>query len=81
MRILLVLEACGGGAARHVADLAEGLLAAGHNVSLIYSPLRADAWFIDEITQSKELDGWMSFEAVASRYEDPSSGSFTTTTT
>ena len=46
MRILLVLEACGGGTGRHVVDLARGLLARGHEVSLRYSPRRADDRFL-----------------------------------
>ncbi|MFN7107333.1 MAG: glycosyltransferase family 4 protein [Brevundimonas sp.] len=45
MRILLVIEPSGGGSGRHVADLAQALIQAGHDVSLIYSPLRADSVF------------------------------------
>jgi glycosyltransferase involved in cell wall biosynthesis len=56
MRILLVLEASGGGAGRHVVDLADGLLARGHDVALIYSPLRAEAWFVREIGALCRLD-------------------------
>ncbi len=51
MRVLLVLEACSGGAGRHVIDLARGLLARGHEVSLIYSPRRAEAWFLEAISK------------------------------
>lgn len=40
MRVLLVLEASGGGAGRHVADLALGLAQRGLEVHLAYSPLR-----------------------------------------
>ena len=56
LRILLVLEACGGGAGRHVVDLARGLLRRGHDVSLLYSPCRADAWFLDEIQSLAGLE-------------------------
>jgi len=49
MRILLVLEACGAGAGRHVIDLADGLSRAGHDVSLIYSSVRAEAGFEDAL--------------------------------
>ena len=56
MRILLVLEACGGGTGRHVADLARGLLARGHEVSLRYSPTRAEPWFLEEIAHCADLD-------------------------
>jgi glycosyltransferase involved in cell wall biosynthesis len=45
LSILLVLEAAGGGAGRHVLDLAQGLLTRGHAVHLAWSPLRADAGF------------------------------------
>jgi glycosyltransferase involved in cell wall biosynthesis len=56
VRILLVLEAAGGGAGRHVVDLASGLLARGHDVTLIYSPLRAEAWFVREIGALQRLN-------------------------
>ena len=49
LRILLVIESCGGGSARHVLDLARGLLEAGHMVELAYSPLRSDNWFLREM--------------------------------
>jgi glycosyltransferase involved in cell wall biosynthesis len=49
MRLLLVLEACGAGAGRHVIDLAGGLIRRGHDVSLIYSADRAEDWFIDAL--------------------------------
>ncbi|MFW2403882.1 MAG: glycosyltransferase family 4 protein [Gammaproteobacteria bacterium] len=49
MRILLVLEACGAGAGRHVIDLIDGLSRSGHDVSLIYSPVRAEAGFEDAL--------------------------------
>jgi glycosyltransferase involved in cell wall biosynthesis len=45
VKILLVLEAALGGAGRHVLDLAEGLIAGGHEVHLVWSPLRADRSF------------------------------------
>jgi glycosyltransferase involved in cell wall biosynthesis len=54
LRILLVIESCGGGSARHVADLAGGLSSAGHHLEIAYSPLRADNWFIEEL---RALDG------------------------
>ncbi|MCA9246792.1 MAG: glycosyltransferase [Planctomycetales bacterium] len=40
MRILLITEASDAGVGRHFLDLAEGLLAAGHEVHLVYSSLR-----------------------------------------
>lgn len=42
MKVLQVLEATGGGAARHVIDLSEGLARQGIEVHLAYSPLRMD---------------------------------------
>jgi glycosyltransferase involved in cell wall biosynthesis len=49
LRILLVIESSGGGSARHVVDLANGLLLKGYHVEVAYSPLRADGWFISEL--------------------------------
>ncbi|VXB33292.1 glycosyltransferase family 4 protein [Brevundimonas sp. G8] len=49
MRILLVIEPSGGGSGRHVVDLASALTESGHQVSLIYSARRADAWFQTEV--------------------------------
>ena len=48
MRILQLLEAAATGAGRHVMDLSEGLLARGHEVHLLYSPLRCDRVFADD---------------------------------
>lgn len=45
MRILIVLETSGGGSGRHVVDLADGLAAAGHDVHVLYSRVRAEARF------------------------------------
>jgi glycosyltransferase involved in cell wall biosynthesis len=45
MRILHVVEAASTGVARHVLDLSEGALRAGHAPVVIYSPLREDDLF------------------------------------
>jgi glycosyltransferase involved in cell wall biosynthesis len=45
MKVLLIIEAALGGSGRHVLDLAEGLMARGETVHLVYSPLRADCGF------------------------------------
>src|SRR5579863_1288252 len=45
MKILIVLEATLGGTSRHILDLANGLLARGEGVHLVYSTLRADRRF------------------------------------
>ncbi len=47
MRILLLLEATLGGTARHILDLASGLLDSGNEVHLIYSVVRADDRFLE----------------------------------
>lgn len=46
MRVLLAIEACGGGVGRHVIDLATGLTGRGHDVSLFYSTNRAEDSFM-----------------------------------
>lgn len=45
LKVLVVVEAAGGGAGRHVVELVDGLAAVGCSVHLIYSDLRADANF------------------------------------
>jgi len=44
LRVMLAMEAAGGGAGRHVLDLAEGLLSRDHEVCLVYSADRAEDW-------------------------------------
>ena len=46
MRILLIIETCGGGSGRHLLDLAQGLVAFGNEVHVAYSPVRAEDGFI-----------------------------------
>lgn len=46
LNILMVHEAAGGGSGRQMLDLSEGLIARGHRVSLVYSPLRAEASYV-----------------------------------
>ena len=41
LRICLVLEPSGGGSGRHVLDLSRGLASKGHDVTIIWSPVRA----------------------------------------
>lgn len=48
MRIALVVESSGGGSGRHVLDLAAGLAERSHEVSLIWSPVRAESRFVEE---------------------------------
>jgi RraA family protein len=48
-KILMITEACGGGAGRHVLDLCEGLLARDCEVHLLHAPGRADRFFRDRL--------------------------------
>lgn len=45
LKIALVLETSGGGSGRHVLDLAAGLCARGHDVTVVWSSVRADQTF------------------------------------
>jgi glycosyltransferase involved in cell wall biosynthesis len=49
MNILQVLEPSGGGSGRHFVDLCGGLAGLGHAVTAIYSPLRAEERFVNEL--------------------------------
>lgn len=49
LKVLLALEATGGGAGRHVRDLAAGLLQRGHRVSLAYSQERVETGWLEAI--------------------------------
>jgi glycosyltransferase involved in cell wall biosynthesis len=53
-KVLMIVESSGGGTGRHVLDLADGLIARGVEVHVIYSPLRADRLFLDRLA---EIDG------------------------
>ncbi|WP_299966721.1 glycosyltransferase family 4 protein [uncultured Roseobacter sp.] len=50
LTIALVLETSGGGSGRHALDLAEGLAAEQHRVTVIWSPVRAQADFEARLT-------------------------------
>lgn len=56
LKILLVLEAAGGGTGRHVIDLAEGLIKRNHKVWLVYSPDRAEGPFRSAVENMPELE-------------------------
>jgi glycosyltransferase involved in cell wall biosynthesis len=53
-RALMVVESCGGGTGRHVADLSRGLVARGWEVHLLFSLGRVDNLFLDRLAG---LDG------------------------
>src|SRR5690606_9785178 len=50
LRLMEVLEPSGGGSGRHFIDLCRGMQARGHVVHAVYSPVRAEARFVDELT-------------------------------
>ena len=50
MRLCQVVEAAAGGTGRHVIELTRGMAARGHELTLIYSPLRADALFAEGLS-------------------------------
>jgi glycosyltransferase involved in cell wall biosynthesis len=54
-RILLAIEAAGGGAGRHVLDLADGLRLRNHNVCVVYSPERADESFCERLAKLRDV--------------------------
>lgn len=45
LKILYVVEATGGGVAKHVIELSKKMLEKGHNIHIIYSPFRMDDIF------------------------------------
>ncbi len=55
-RILLVLENAGSGSGRHVLDLCRGLIARGHDVTLLYSRSRLENWFEEELAATTALN-------------------------
>lgn len=52
MRVLLIIEAAGGGTGRHLVDLARALHDDGHDVHVVYSARRAESTFVKEIQDS-----------------------------
>jgi glycosyltransferase involved in cell wall biosynthesis len=54
LRVLLVVESSAGGTGRHVLDLAQGLIARGCDVHLIYSTRRIDGTFQNRVNR---IDG------------------------
>ncbi|RRN62198.1 glycosyltransferase [Caulobacter sp. 602-1] len=54
MKILLGIESSEGGAARHLVDLANGLIARDHNVTVVYSPMRTEPSFMSAMAALPE---------------------------
>ena len=63
MRILHIVEAASTGVARHILDLSEGAVRAGHTPVVIYSPLREDTLFLAGRARLKKVN----FQAVPMR--------------
>jgi glycosyltransferase involved in cell wall biosynthesis len=55
MRILYVVESAATGVGRHVIDLAVAMRLRGHEVTLIYSPIRLDDRFREGVRRLREL--------------------------
>ena len=47
MKIAQIVESAGGGTGRHVIDLSRGLARRGHDVTVVYSPVRAEPAFLE----------------------------------
>jgi len=72
MKILQLLEAAATGAGRHVVDLTEGLLARGHEVHLLYSPLRCDQMFTAGLGRLRTKRNFHSLPLPIQRYPSTS---------
>jgi glycosyltransferase involved in cell wall biosynthesis len=55
MKILHITETATAGVGKHVADLAFGQVQAGHEVQVVYSPLRIDQYFKEKAAESKRI--------------------------
>ncbi|NDF13066.1 MAG: glycosyltransferase family 1 protein [Proteobacteria bacterium] len=55
LKILYIIEAAGGGAGRHVCDLAQALAEKGHSIHVIYSPNRGDPVIKQQIHDLKNI--------------------------
>ncbi len=55
LRVLLIVESSAGGTGRHVLDLADGLIARGHEVHMVHSTVRIDALFRERMAEIPHL--------------------------
>jgi len=55
LRVLLIVESAAGGTGRHVLDLAEGLIASGCEVHLVWSSNRVDKLFLSRLEKIRDL--------------------------
>lgn len=56
LNILMVTETSGGGTGRHMIDLTRQFLIRGHRVHLVYAPNRAEARFLQDVSELQRLD-------------------------
>jgi len=61
MKVLQLIESASAGAGRHVTELTAGLIARGHQVELLYSDLRSDQTFTDDLRGLEKHSGFRAF--------------------
>ena len=55
MKILYVIETCGGGSGRHLLDLARGMHQQGNEVHIAFSPVRAEPKFLQALARLRGI--------------------------
>src|ERR1051326_6860092 len=68
MKVLELAESAAAGVGRHVMDLTAGLLARGHEVHVVYSDLRSDQTFADDLRRLKKNAGFKAFRVPMRRW-------------
>jgi glycosyltransferase involved in cell wall biosynthesis len=72
MKVVELVESAGAGVGRHVIDLTAGLITRGHEVHLLYSDVRSDRRFAEDL---RRLQKHVTFQAVqVSMHRWPSAG-------
>lgn len=72
MKVLELVESAAAGVGRHVMDLTAGLIARGHHVHLLYSGLRSDRQFANDLRSLNRHPGFQAFQISMRRW--PSRG-------
>jgi glycosyltransferase involved in cell wall biosynthesis len=62
MKVLQLVESAAAGAGRHVVDLTDGLILRGHQVHLVYSEVRWDRTFAEDLRRLQEQPSFQSFQ-------------------
>jgi glycosyltransferase involved in cell wall biosynthesis len=62
MKVLELVESAAAGVGRHVMELTRGLLAGGHQVHVLYSDLRSDGIFAQNLQSLKIYPGFQAFQ-------------------